>query len=89
MCGPSSSLAGDGLDAGERPAGAIAVAPDGLAQGGCRGRWSRFAAGETPFGLGFRAALGFRIVRAARLFLEFAGFGRGTLFAFAGLPLFA
>ena len=60
-----------------------------LARGRCRRRRSRFAAGETPFGLGFRATLGFRILRAARLFLAFAGFGRGALVTFAGFSFFS
>jgi hypothetical protein len=46
-------------------------------------------AGKTPFGLGFRAAFGFRLLRTAQLFLAFPRFGRGPLFKFAGLSLFA
>src|ERR1700730_3335595 len=60
-----------------------------LAQGRCRRRWSRFAPGEAPFGLVFRAAPGFRILRAPRLFLAFAGFGRGTLVTLASFAFFA
>jgi hypothetical protein len=59
------------------------------AHGWTRGNWGWFAAGKTPFGFGFRAAFGFRLLRTARLFLAFPRFGRGPLFKFAGLSLFA